>query len=266
MLFLAPGCHDPLSAKLIEKEKFKFIFIGGFALSSGQYGYPDAGLITLTELANSTRKIQRSTNIPCIVDADTGFGGTINVYRTVRDLADIGVAALIIEDQEFPKKCALTEKVKILNFKESCERIKTAVKAAKENKKQDIGIVARTDAYPILGINETVKRIKKFKSLGADVVFVTGIDTKKDLEKISKYKKLNLMLNITQNIEFSIQDLEKRGIKFAIYSQSILNGYIDTTKNILKVIKKKNIPKSKNLSNGTLNILDFQKVLRIEKN
>ena len=264
--FLVPGCHDPLSAKLIEKEKFKFIFIGGFALSSGQYGYPDAALITLSELANSTRKIQRSTNVPCIVDADTGFGGTINIYRTVRELADIGVAALIIEDQEFPKKCALTEKVKILDFKESCERIKAAVKAAKENKKKDIGIIARTDAYPILGINETIKRIKAFKSLGADAIFATGIDTKKDLEKISKYKNLNLMLNITQNVEFSIPDLKKSGIKFAIYSQSILNGYIDTTKTILKTIKQESIPRSKNLSNDTLNILDFQKVLKIEKN
>ena len=229
-LFLTPGCHDPLSAKLIEKEKFNFIFIGGFALSSGQYGYPDAGIITLSELVNSTRKIQRSTSLPCIVDADTGFGGTINIHRTVRDLADVGVAALIIEDQQFPKKCALTEKVKILNFQESCERIKAAVKAAKENKKQ-----------------ETVKRIKKFKSLGADAIFATGIDTKKDLEIISKYKNLNLMLNITQNVEFSIKDLKKCGIKFAIYSQSILNGYIDTTKTILKTIKQESIPKSKNL-------------------
>ena len=265
-LFLAPGCHDPLSAKLIEKENFKFIFIGGFSLSSGQYGYPDAGLITLSELVNSTRKIQRSTNVPCIVDADTGFGGTINIYRTVRDLSDIGVAALIIEDQKFPKKCALTEKVKILNFNESCERIKAAVKAAKNSNKQDIGIIARTDAYPVLGINETIKRIKKFKSLGADAIFATGIDTKKDLKKISKYKKLNLMINITQNVEFSIQDLKKCGIKFAIYSQSILNGYIDTTKTILKTIKRGNIPNSKNLSNDTLNILDFKKVLKIEKN
>jgi 2-methylisocitrate lyase-like PEP mutase family enzyme len=265
-LYLTPGCHDPLTAKLIEKENFQFIFIGGFALSSGQYGYPDAGLITLSELADSTRKIQRSTNIPCIVDADTGFGGTINIYRTVRDLAEIGVAALIIEDQEFPKKCALTEKVKILNFKESCKRIKAAVKASKENKKQDIGIIARTDAYPVLGIKETVKRIKAFKSLGADVIFSTGIDTKEDLEAISKYKNLNLMLNITQNVEFSIKDLKKCGIKFAIYSQSILNGYIDTTKNILKTIKQESIPRSKNLSNDTLNILDFQKVLKIEKN
>jgi len=140
------------------------------------------------------------------------------------------------------------------------------VKAAKENKKQDIGIVARTDAYPVLGIKETVKRIKAFKSLGADIIFATGIDTKKDLEAISKYSNLNLMLNITQNVEFSIKDLKKCGIKFAIYSQSILNGYIDTTKTILKTIKQESIPRSKNLSNDTLNILDFQKVLKIEKN
>ena len=265
-LFLTPGCQDPLSAKLIEKQKFNFVFIGGFAVSSSQYGFPDAGLFTLTELVDSTRRIQQATKLPCIVDADTGFGGTINIFRTVRDLAETGAAALIIEDQEFPKKCALTEKVKILNFKDSCERIKAAVKASKANNKRDIGIIARTDAFPVLGIKKTVERIKKFNSLGADAIFVTGIDTKKDLEQISKYKKFNLILNITQNVEFTIKDVRASGIKFAIYSQSILNGYIDTTNKILQTIKKENIPVSKNLSNDTLKLLDFDKILTIEKN
>ena len=265
-LLLAPGCQDPLSAKLIESHKFKLVFIGGFALSASQYGYPDAGIISLTELTESTRKIQSAINIPSIVDADTGFGGAINIYRTVRDLADAGAAALTLEDQQFPKKCALTKEVKILNFKDSCERIKTAVKAARENKKQDIAIIARTDAYPILGITETITRIKKYKSLGADAIFVTGIDTKQDLNIISKYKYLNLMLNIHPKIKFTINDLKKSGIKIAIYSQSILNAYIDATNSVLKTIKKGSIPKSKNLSGDTLNLLDFNKFLKIEKN
>ena len=265
-VIIAPGCQDPLSAKLIQKNNFKFIFIGGFALSSSQYGYPDAGLITLSELISSTKKIQNAISLPCIVDADTGFGGAINIHRTVRDLADLGVAALTIEDQQFPKKCALTKKVKILNYNDACRRIEVAVKAAKINKKKDIAIIARTDAYSLLGIEATVKRIKKYKSLGADAIFVTGIDTKKDLIKISRYNNLNLMINIHPKVKFNITDLKKFGIKIAIYSQSILNGYIDSTNHVLEEIKKGQIPKSKNLSGDTLDLLDFQKFLQIEKN
>lgn len=263
---IAPGCGDPLSAKLIQKKKFKFIFIGGFTLSSSQYGYPDAGLITLSELVDAAKKIQNSVNIPCIVDADTGFGGVVNVHRTVRDLANLGVAALTIEDQQFPKKCALTKEVKILDFNDACQRIKVAVNAAKINKKKDIGIIARTDAYSLFGIEEAAKRIKIYKSLGADAVFVTGINTKEDLIKISKYKNLNLMINIHPKIKFKIDDLKKYGIKITIYSQSILNGYIDSTNFVLEKIKNGSIPKSKNLSKNTLDLLDFKKFLQIEKN
>ena len=95
-----PTCHDPLTAKLIEKKGFKISFIGGFALSSSSIGYPDASLITLSELVNSTRIICNQTKLPVVVDADTGFGGMVNVYRTVKDLANAGASALIIEDQK----------------------------------------------------------------------------------------------------------------------------------------------------------------------
>ena len=265
-LISAPGIFDGISARMADQFEFDLLYMTGYGTVASHLGVPDAGIASYADMVGRVQMIASVVKTPFIADGDTGYGGLLNMHHTVKGYEAAGAAGIQIEDQEFPKKCALTEKVKILNFQESCERIKAAVKAAKENKKQDIGIVARTDAYPVLGIKETVKRIKAFKSLGADVIFATGIDTKKDLEAISKYKNLNLMLNITQNVEFSIKDLKKCGIRFAIYSQSILNGYVDTTKTILKTIKQELIPRSKNLSNDTLNILDFQKVLKIEKN
>ena len=130
--YYLPTCHDPLSAKLIESKGFKISFIGGFALSSAILGYPDASLITQKELVDATYAICNHTKLPVIVDADTGFGGPANVYRTVKDLEAAGASALVLEDQIFPKKCALTDQVLLLNLKEAKERLFIAIKAAKE--------------------------------------------------------------------------------------------------------------------------------------
>ena len=149
-----PTCHDPLSIKLIEKKGFKIGFIGGFALSSASFGYPDASVISRKELVESTKLICNQSKIPIIVDADTGFGDLKNVFKTVKDLSHAGASALILEDQVFPKICALTDKVKLLDMKNASKRIKTAIKASKKTK--GILIIARTDALTNNSINEAI--------------------------------------------------------------------------------------------------------------
>jgi len=133
--YKVPSCHDPLSAKIIEKQGFKVSFIGGFALSSASLGYPDASIITEKELVDATKGICNQTKNPVVVDADTGFGGLANVYKTVKDLEQAGASAVILEDQVFPKRCALTKKINLLDLKNSEKRVKIAVKAAKESNK-----------------------------------------------------------------------------------------------------------------------------------
>ena len=171
--YKVPSCHDPLTAKLIEKKGFKVSFIGGFALSSASLGYPDASIITQKELVDATRSICNQTKNPIIVDADTGFGGLANVYKTIKDLEQAGASAVILEDQIFPKRCALTKKVKLLDLKKSEKRIKTAIKASKEN--NNILIFARTDALSVGSIKESIKRAKMFKKLGAHAVFILSL-------------------------------------------------------------------------------------------
>ena len=170
----------------------------------------------------------------------------------------------MLEDQVFPKRCALTDHVKLLNLKEAKERIKIAVKAAKENK--NILVVARTDALTAGSLDETITRALHFKKLGADCIFITGINSIKQLNMINKkIKNIPLMLNITQNVKFTLNDVSKNKFKFALFSQQILNGYIDSTKQTLDLIKKNIIPKYKNKASDTLNLLDFKKYIKIEK-
>ena len=263
--YKVPSCHDPLTAKLIEKKNFKVSFIGGFALSSASLGYPDASIITQKELVDATRSICNQTRNPIIVDADTGFGGLANVYKTVKDLEQAGASAVILEDQVFPKRCALTKKVKLLDLKKSEKRIKTAIKASKEN--NNILIFARTDALSVGSIKESIKRAKMFKKLGAHAVFITGLNTLKEIKLIKhNLKKIPLIINITQDIKFNISDIKKSDFKFILYSQQLLNSYIDTVNATLKLIKNNKNPKFKNKASDTLSLLNFKKYLSIENN
>ena len=263
--YKAPSCHDPLSAKIIEKHGFRVSFIGGFALSSASLGYPDASIITEKELVDATKVICSQTKNPIIVDGDTGFGGLANVYKTVKDLEQVGASAVILEDQEFPKRCALTKKIKLLDLKNSEKRIKTAVKAAKES--NNILIFARTDALSAGSLKEAIKRAKSFRKLGADAIFITGINTLEEIKLIKRnLKSISLIINITQDIKFDLVDIKKNDFKFILYSQQLLNSYIDTTNATLKLIKNNKNPKFKNKASDTLALLNFKKYLAIEEN
>ena len=263
--YKVPSCHDPLSAKIIEKQGFKVSFIGGFALSSASLGYPDASIITEKELVDATKGICNQTKNPVVIDADTGFGGLANVYKTVKDLEQAGASAVILEDQVFPKRCALTKKIKLLDLKNSEKRVKIAVKAAKESNK--ILIFARTDALSTGSIKEAIKRARSFRKLGADAIFITGINSLKEIRLIKKnLKNIPLIINITQDVKFDLEDLKKNDFKFILYSQQILNGYIDSVNATLKLIKNNRNPQFKNKASDTLALLNFKKYLTIENN
>ena len=260
-----PTCHDPLSIKLIEKKGFKIGFIGGFALSSASFGYPDASVISRKELVESTKLICNQSKIPIIVDADTGFGDLKNVFKTVKDLSHAGASALILEDQVFPKICALTGKVKLLDMKNASKRIKTAIKASKKTK--GILIIARTDALTTNSIKEAVNRANLYKKLGADAIFITGINNTKQADLISKeVKNIPLFINITEKIKFNMNKIKKSSFKFILYSQQVLNSYVDSTNQTLDLIKKNKIPKFKNKASATLNLLELKKYLKIKQN
>lgn len=183
---ILPGVHDALSAKIFAQQGAKALFISGFGVSASKLGQPDLGLLTQTEMEQTLKNVVRAVapySTPIIVDGDTGYGGTMNIRRTIRDFAAAGAAAVSIEDQIFPKKCtyAAGSGVKVVSFEECKERIKIALAARDEARDidgNDILILARTDCRAALGLEEAVRRCKMFEELGADICYAENLQSK----------------------------------------------------------------------------------------
>ena len=184
-IIVMPGCFDALSAKLIEREGLKVGFMSGFSVSSTKLGMPDTGLISFSEMAEQVRNICNATSIPIIFDGDTGYGNSVNVFRTVRGYADAGAAGVMIEDQKWPKKCGHTKGKDVVDLDEANSRIKAAVDA-REYGNKDILIMARTDAIATRGLDDAIKRMQSFSKLGVDILFIEAVKNKEDMKRIIK--------------------------------------------------------------------------------
>jgi len=240
-IIVMPGCYDALSAKLIEREKLNAGFMSGFAVSSTKLGMPDTGLISFSEMAEQVRNICNVTSIPIIFDGDTGYGNAVNVYRTVRGFADAGAAAIMIEDQKWPKKCGHTKGKDVVELDEANSRIKAAVDASKMNNK-DILVMARTDAIATRGLDDAIKRMQKFSELGADILFVEAIKSKEDMKRVIKEVPGHHMINLIEDGEtplLEMNELEDIGFKIAVFPLTLMSASVKTMQESLKNMKNK---------------------------
>jgi len=240
-IVVMPGCYDALSAKLIEREGLNVGFMSGFAVSSTRLGMPDTGLISFSEMAEQVRNICNVTSIPIIFDGDTGYGNAVNVYRTVRGFADAGAAAIMIEDQKWPKKCGHTKGKDVVEADEANSRIKAAVDASKMNNK-DILVMARTDAIATRGLDDAIKRMQKFSELGADILFVEAIKSKEDMKRVIKEVPGHHMINLIEDGEtplLEINELEDLGFKIAVFPLTLMSASVKTMQESLKNMKNK---------------------------
>ena len=240
-IVVMPGCYDALSAKLIEREGLNVGFMSGFAVSSTKLGMPDAGLISFSEMAEQVRNICNVTSIPIIFDGDTGYGNAVNVYRTVRGFADAGAAAVMIEDQKWPKKCGHTKGKDVVEADEANSRIKAAVDASKMNNK-DILVMARTDAIATRGLDDAIKRMQKFSELGADILFVEAIKSKEDMKRVIKEVPGHHMINLIEDGEtplLEINELEDIVFKIAVFPLTLMSASVKTIQESLKNMKNK---------------------------
>ena len=218
-LVTLPGCYDALSAKLIEKAGIGAGFMSGFCVSATQLGMPDTGLISYTEMQNQVRNICNMTTIPILFDGDTGWGNAGNIYRTVRGYADAGAAAIMIEDQKWPKKCGHTKGKDVVELDEAKSRIKAATDASKMNGEKDILVMARTDAIATRGLADAIKRMQTYKELGADLLFIEAIKAKEDMKTVIKEVPGYHMINLIEDGEtplLEINELEEIGFKIAV--------------------------------------------------
>ena len=191
-MVVAPFVLNALHAKIAEAAGFEAVYMTGSG-TAAERGFPDVGLITMTEMVQNARYIAGAVSVPVICDADTGYGNPINVWRAVREYEDAGVAAIHIEDQVFPKKCGFFEGKDVIPQEEMVQKIRAALDARTD---PDFTIIARTDAYAVTGWEDAVKRCRAYSDAGAHMVFVDGIKTVDDLHTYADdLKELPRMYN-----------------------------------------------------------------------
>jgi len=216
---VAPGVFEMLSAKIADGMGFKALYMTGYGISASHLGLADAGLVTYRDMVERARTIAQGTKTPLIADADTGFGGLINVRETVRGYEAAGVQAIQIEDQEMPKKCGHTPNRRVVSLADAVKRIEVAVEARRNS---DFQIIARTDARTGMGLDEALRRAKAFASAGADILFVEAPESEEEFKQVGgelggSAKLLANMVPTGKSPVVSAAKLKSFGFSIAIY-------------------------------------------------
>lgn len=259
----APGAFDAWSARLIEKAGFPAIYMTGYGVSASVLGKPDIGLITLPEMAAMARNICAAVNIPVIADADTGYGGILNVIRSVREYISAGVAAIQLEDQVFPKRCGHMEGKEVISCAEMTAKIKAAVAARKDD---DIVIIARTDARAVIGFDDALARMLAYREAGADVLFFEAPQSESEIRQVAQECKAPLLANVVEKGKTPIlpgAELEKLGYKIAIHPVTPLYTATKAIMDSLAILKRED--SSLSAANAMVSFPEFNDLIGVSE-
>lgn len=240
-ILLVPGAFNPMAALIAKKVGFKVVYLSGGALTAS-LGIPDIGLITLTELSSMVRYIYRASNLPIIVDVDVGFGGVINVARTVKEMEEAGAAAVQIEDQQIPKKCGHLSGKTVIPAEEMAQKI-----AAARERRENLLIVARTDAKAVSGIGDAIERSKLYVKAGADIIFPEALESEEEFKTFSREIDAPLLANMTEfgkTPYISAQKFKQLGYKIVIFPVTTLRVANKAIEEALQLIMEKETQKS----------------------
>ena len=221
-LIMAPGAYDCLTARLIQQAGFPAVYMTGAGTSVARLGYPDLALATLSEMQESAAALAAAVEIPVIADADTGYGGILNVRRTVRQYERSGVAALHLEDQDFPKRCGHLDDKRVIPVDDMVQKIHAAVDARTDD---DFTIIVRTDALAVTGWDDAMRRCEEYIRAGADGLFVEALRTPEEVERAGRSLDVPLLFNYVETGKsplLSAAELERFGFKIAIFPVSAL--------------------------------------------
>ncbi len=264
---IIPGAHDPISALLAKKAGFKALYLSGAALSSSM-GLPDIGIITMDELVIRTKQLVSITNLPIIVDGDTGYGEVTNVVRLVNEIESVGAAAIQIEDQILPKKCGHLNGKQIISKQEMMSKIQAASKTS-----NNLKIIARTDAVESEGIDSAIERAKNYVQSGADIIFPEALTSKEDFKKFSKAITVPILSNMTEfgiTPEISVKDLKNSGVQMAIWPVSSLRIALKSMEKFYNKLKKEKTSNSSLKDMFTrselYDLLDYNAYEQLDKN
>ena len=215
---VAPGIFDMISARVADRMGFKALYATGYGTVASHLGVPDAGIATYTDMVSRMGRFAQGTSTPVIADADTGYGGLLNVRHTVMGYEAAGISAIQIEDQEVPKKCGHTPGRRVIPAEEMALKIEVAVEARKSD---DFLIIARTDARTTLGLDEAIRRGQLYRKAGADIIFIESPETEDEMQRIGQEIDAPLLSN---NVDgggrtpiLSAEKLAAYGYAIAIY-------------------------------------------------
>jgi len=214
-MVIAPGAYDGITARLVDQAGFPAVYMTG-AGTAATFGYPDYGLVTMTEMAENADRIVRAVKVPVIADADTGYGNELNVVRTVREYERRGVAGLHLEDQGFPKKCGHLDDKEIVPREDWLAKIRAAASARVD---PDFLIIARTDSRAVLGFDEAIARANAALEAGADMAFVEAPQTMEEMAAVPKLVKGPCLLNVVwggKSPDLDLHDAQAMGYRLAI--------------------------------------------------
>jgi len=232
-----PGVFDTLSAKLAKQTGFPMAFISGYSVAATAIGEPDMGLLTQTEMIDQARRVCNSVDIPIIVDADTGYGNPLNVYRTVKELIAAGAAGCFLEDQVWPKKCGHMRNKRIIDRDEYVQKIRAAVEARGS---ADFFIVARTDSLAPAGIDEAVARITAAREAGADASFVEAPPSLELLAEIGRRVPKPAVANMLEGGKTPVlprEQLADMGFQLIVYPLTAIYAVARAIETIYKKLR-----------------------------
>lgn len=222
-ILVIPGIYDCLGAKLAAQLGFEVIATSGFGIAASTLGLPDYGLLTATEMLYSVGRIAQSVNIPLIADMDTGYGNALNVIRTVKDAVQLGLAGILLEDQEWPKKCGHFEGKRVISMAEHAGKIRAAVQARGDS---GLVIIARTDARAPLGLEAAINRGRAYIEAGADILFVEAPQSVEELKAIAAaFPDVPLVANMIEGgktPQLSASELQQLGFKIVFFPVTTL--------------------------------------------
>ena len=230
-MIVAPFVFDCLQAKLAVAAGFDAVYMTGFGTAAAR-GYPDLGLLTMSEMVANARAISRSVNVPVICDADTGYGNPLNVWRTVREYEDAGASALHIEDQVFPKRCGFLAGKQVIPMEAMLPKVRAACDARRD---PNLVIIARTDALALNGWDDVERRARAYRASGADLIFVDGIKTLDDLKHYAE--KLGDLPLLYNGDLLPIDELKQYPFKLTIHIGTMLALY-DLTRAVMTHLKR----------------------------
>lgn len=243
-LLAVPGASDAITARIVQAAGFPAVYATGAGFANASFAVPDVGLVSVTEVVDHVRRMADSVEIPLIVDADTGYGGVLNVYRTVRDLERAGAAAIQLEDQADPKRCGHFDGQTVVPCQTMLDKLAAALDARTD---PDVVIIARTDARESEGLQAALERAQSYAEAGADVIFVEAPRSVDELAAVPRQVPVPCLANIVEGgktPELSAPQLQDLGYKVALFANTALRVAIRAVQRAMSTLRAEGTTRS----------------------